>query len=87
KLERRAVNIRETSILRSVQELNALNWTPASLLFLDKVSFDNRGMLRTRGYGQVGKPVRVKGGGLSLGPPIADRGGPAGGPALSIDET
>lgn len=60
-LERRAIQIRQDDIYRFCFELNNLNWDYPNLLFLDEVSFDNRGMLRTRGYSVKGKKLICKG--------------------------
>ncbi|KAL7746040.1 hypothetical protein RI367_008648 [Sorochytrium milnesiophthora] len=49
--------IREDAVLRYALELNNLKWMMVPLVFIDEVSFDNRDMWRTRGYGEVGKPV------------------------------
>ena len=38
-----------------------MNWCKYNILFLDEVSFDNRGMLRSRGYGVLGQRLPVKG--------------------------
>ena len=37
-------------VIRFFFELSSIHWTHESLVFLDEVSFDNRGMLRRRGY-------------------------------------
>lgn len=44
------MHISVTDIIRFFHELSSLEWTQKSLIFLDEVSFDNRGMLRRRGY-------------------------------------
>ena len=61
KLERRAIQIRMDAIVRFLQELDSIDWSPANIFFLDEVSFDNRGMRRTHGYGQKGAPLVVAG--------------------------
>lgn len=38
-----------------------MNWDLGNLVFLDEVSLDNRGMRRTHGYGESGKPLFVTG--------------------------
>lgn len=53
-LERRAIQIREDDITRFFFEMSSIQWDLSSLLFLDEVSFDNRGMLRKKGYGVKG---------------------------------
>ena len=42
------VSVRD--VIRFFWELSRLEWTQQTLVFLDEVSFDNRGMLRRRGY-------------------------------------
>ncbi|KAJ3061646.1 hypothetical protein HDU98_002423, partial [Podochytrium sp. JEL0797] len=49
-LERRAIQIYHHDVIRFSNELNAVNWLLSSLVFLDEVGFDNRDMLRTKGY-------------------------------------
>lgn len=53
--------VRESDILRFARELASINWCKANIVFLDEVSFDNRGMLRRAGYGKRGKPLLFKG--------------------------
>lgn len=54
-LERRAIQIREDDITRFFFELSAIPWDLSSLVFLDEVAFDNRGMIRNKGYGVKGQ--------------------------------
>lgn len=54
-VERRAIEAKESDIVRFALEINQLSWSPENLVFLDEVSFDNRGMLRKRGYSIRGK--------------------------------
>lgn len=54
-LERRAIQIREDDITRFFFEMSAIRWDLSSLIFLDEVGFDNRGMLRNKGYGIKGQ--------------------------------
>lgn len=42
-------------------ELNSIDWTYSNLVFLDEVSMDNQGILRTKGYGVVGKKLIYRG--------------------------
>lgn len=49
-LERRAIQIREDDITRFFFEVSAIQWDLSSLIFLDEVAFDNRGILRNKGY-------------------------------------
>lgn len=53
-IERRAMQIRDDEITRFVRELLSVPWDLSNLVFLDEVSFDNRDMLRRKGYGIVG---------------------------------
>ncbi len=59
-MERRSLHVRFDSIQKFAQELDGLHWVHHNLLFLDEVSFDNRGCWRTRGYAPRGKHVAVK---------------------------
>lgn len=54
-LERRAIQIREDDIVRFFFEISSIQWDFSSLTFLDEVSFDNKGMLRNKGYGIKGE--------------------------------
>lgn len=60
-LERRAIQIKESDIIRFFNELSSIRWDYSNLLFLDEVSFDNRSMLRSRGYGIRGKRLVFRG--------------------------
>ncbi|KAF0706240.1 hypothetical protein AaE_014219 [Aphanomyces astaci] len=60
-LERRAMHIKERDISRFIEELSQVDWCHSNVLFLDEVSFDNRGMIRKRGYALRGKTVAVRG--------------------------
>ena len=60
-IERRAIEVKDSDIVRFAYELNSLTWSPDNLLFLDEVSFDNRGMLRKRGYSVKGSKVLIRG--------------------------
>ena len=44
------MQISVSGIIRFFHEMSRIHWTHESLIFLDEVSFDNRGMLRKRGY-------------------------------------
>ncbi|XP_039450495.1 uncharacterized protein LOC120429488 [Culex pipiens pallens] len=61
RIERRAIQIRQDEIVRYVKELLSFPWDLFNLVFLDEVSFDNRDMLRTKGYGIVGQKVIYRG--------------------------
>ncbi|XP_062711050.1 uncharacterized protein LOC134289068 [Aedes albopictus] len=60
-LERRAIQIKEHEILRFCSEMNAFDWDIYHLVFLDEVSLDNKGILRSRGYGAKGKRIVYRG--------------------------
>uniref|UniRef100_A0A8D8MSN9 (northern house mosquito) hypothetical protein n=1 Tax=Culex pipiens TaxID=7175 RepID=A0A8D8MSN9_CULPI len=60
-IERRAIQIRDDEIVRYVRELLSIPWDLFNLVFLDEVSFDNRDMLRTKGYGIVGEKENRRG--------------------------
>lgn len=60
-LERRAIQIRMDDIVRYTNEMNKLDWFQYSLVFLDEVSFDNRDMLRNKGYGVRGERLIYRG--------------------------
>ncbi|KAH9134035.1 hypothetical protein AeRB84_020087 [Aphanomyces euteiches] len=48
-------------VCRFVVELDSILWSQRNVVFLDEVSFDNRGMLRRRGYAMKGEKVVVRG--------------------------
>lgn len=60
-LDRRAMHIKESDIFRFVEELSHINWCHANVVFLDEVSFDNKGMIRRRGYAFRGKSIAIRG--------------------------
>ncbi|GMF40962.1 unnamed protein product [Phytophthora fragariaefolia] len=60
-LERRAMHIKEYGVFRFVEELSHINWFYSNIIFLDEVSFDNRGMIRKRGYSLRGQNVAIRG--------------------------
>lgn len=60
-LEVRAIQIRDSEIERFFYELHAIDWTYHNLVFLGEVSLDNRGLLRRKGYGIIGKKLVVRG--------------------------
>lgn len=57
KIERRAIQIRRSKIIKYVDELEAIPWQLHQLVFIDEVSFDSREMLRSHGYGIKGERV------------------------------
>lgn len=60
-VERRAIEIKEADIIRFYFELDSLYWSPDNLLFLDEVSFDNRAMVRRKGYCLRGTKLLFRG--------------------------
>jgi transposase len=60
-LERRAIQVTYSSISRFHEEISSIAWIYSMLLFLDEVSFDSRGMLRSRGYGIRGERLIFRG--------------------------
>ncbi|HBT13327.1 MAG TPA: hypothetical protein DEA88_09075, partial [Erwinia persicina] len=60
-LERRSMHIKEQDIFRFVEELSHIDWCHHNLVFLDEVSFDNRGMVRKRGYSLKGHTIAIRG--------------------------
>lgn len=61
RLERRAIQIRLSDVLRFAREMNSIPWLPHMLTFLDEVSFDNTDMLRKNGYGYKGQRLIYRG--------------------------
>ncbi|POM76419.1 Hypothetical protein PHPALM_6339 [Phytophthora palmivora] len=57
-LGRRAIHIKGLYVFGFVEELSHINWSHQNLVFLDEVSFDNRGMIDKRGYAIRGKAIR-----------------------------
>ncbi|XP_062560009.1 uncharacterized protein LOC134224614 [Armigeres subalbatus] len=60
-IERRAIQIRDDEIVRFVKEMLSIPWDTFSLVFLDEVSFDNKDMLRKKGYGVIGQKLIYRG--------------------------
>ncbi|XP_055633138.1 uncharacterized protein LOC129773551 [Toxorhynchites rutilus septentrionalis] len=54
-LERRAMQLRQKDIYRFQSDMTITAWDIHCLVFLDEISFDNRGLLRNKGYAPVGK--------------------------------
>ncbi|KAK1929640.1 hypothetical protein P3T76_014857 [Phytophthora citrophthora] len=48
-------------IVRFTLELSTIKWCQMNIQFLDEVSFENRGMLRSRGYSLKGKKLAFRG--------------------------
>jgi transposase len=55
------MNIKTNDIVRFTLELGTIKWCQMNIQFLDEVSFDNRGMLRSRGYCLKGKKLAFRG--------------------------
>jgi hypothetical protein len=49
-------------VFRFVEELSNIDYSHHNLVFLDEVSFDNRGMIRKRGYSLKGQKLAIRGG-------------------------
>lgn len=60
-LEIRAIQIRDEEIEKFFYELNAIEWHYSNLVFLDEISVDNHGLIRSKGYGVVGKKLVFRG--------------------------
>ncbi|KAG4068112.1 hypothetical protein HA402_001537 [Bradysia odoriphaga] len=56
-LERRAIQIQLEDILRFANELCSFPWLLENLVFLDEVGFDNKDMMRKRGYALKGQKL------------------------------
>ncbi|KAG6963078.1 hypothetical protein JG688_00008326 [Phytophthora aleatoria] len=55
------MHLKERYIFRFAEELSRIDWTHQNIVFLDEVSFDNRGMLRKRGYSIRGTTIAIRG--------------------------
>lgn len=60
-LEVRAMQIKSSEIERFFYELQAIDWGYSNLVFLDEVAIDNKGLLRRKGYGIIGKKLIYRG--------------------------
>lgn len=60
-IERRAIQIQLAQIHRFCTELRSFPWLLENLVFLDEVSFDNKDMLRKRGYAIKGERLIYRG--------------------------
>jgi transposase len=62
-IERRALEISYKDIIRFYEDLQSLpfKWKYENLIFLDEVGFDNRDMLRKRGYALKGNRIIYRG--------------------------
>ncbi|KAI3655536.1 hypothetical protein MP638_001421 [Amoeboaphelidium occidentale] len=60
-LERRAIQVCYQDVIRFTNELLLVPWLGCNLVFLDEVSFDNRNMLRNKGFGLKGQRLYFRG--------------------------
>lgn len=60
-LERRAIQLQLSDVIRFSRELLKSSWLPENLIFLDEVSFDGRDMLRKRGFAVKGQRLIYRG--------------------------
>ncbi|POM81357.1 Serine/threonine-protein Kinase rio2 [Phytophthora palmivora] len=60
-LERRAMNIKVSDIVRFTLELSTIKWCQMNIQFFDEVSFDNRVIVRSRGYCLKRKKLAFRG--------------------------
>jgi len=60
-IERRAMQIRNADVARFFNDLQVIDWSIFNIVFLDEVSFDNRTMLRNKGWKMKGSKLVVKG--------------------------
>lgn len=60
-LEIRAMQINDREIEKFFYELNSIKWHYSNLVFLDEISVDNHGLIRSKGYGIVGKKLIFRG--------------------------
>lgn len=60
-LEKRAIQIKDTEILKFMEELHSFDWDYSNLVFLDEISMDNQGLLRTKEYGVIGDRLAYRG--------------------------
>lgn len=60
-LEIRAIQIKDHEIEKFFYELNSIEWHYTNLVFLDEISVDNHGLIRSKGYGVVGKKLIFRG--------------------------
>ncbi|KAG9408748.1 Serine kinase [Aphanomyces cochlioides] len=54
------MNIKDEDIARFMLEIQSLKWGHMNIQFLDEVSFDNKGMLRNRGYSMKGQKLAFR---------------------------
>lgn len=61
RVERRAIQISDTDIIRFTLEINNIEWLLQNIVFLDEIGFDSKGILRKNGYGRKGKRLLYRG--------------------------
>lgn len=59
-LERRAIQIQIEDVLRFCNELSSFSWFLENLVFLVEVGFDNKSMLRKKGYETKGQKLNYR---------------------------
>lgn len=60
-IERRAIQVKKRDILFYHAEMASFPWELFQLVFADEISVDNRGILRSKGYGPVGQKIIYRG--------------------------
>lgn len=60
-IERRAIQVKMSEVAFFTREMSSVTWELHQLMFIDEVSIDNRGLLRSRGYGFVGEKIVYRG--------------------------
>ncbi|XP_039452320.1 uncharacterized protein LOC120431249 [Culex pipiens pallens] len=60
-IERRAVQLRISDVYRYSNDLSLTLWDYHNLVFIDEVSVDNKGILRSKGYSPSGERIIWKG--------------------------
>ncbi|KAG6952929.1 hypothetical protein JG688_00013054 [Phytophthora aleatoria] len=54
------MHVKEHAVFRFVEELGWVNWSHQNQVFLDEVTFDNRGMIQKRVYAMRGEKVAIR---------------------------
>ncbi|GMF29113.1 unnamed protein product [Phytophthora fragariaefolia] len=55
------MHIKKKDVFCFVEELSSVDWCHQKIVVLDDVSFDNRGMIRKRGYSLRGHKIAIRG--------------------------
>ncbi|KAH9113146.1 hypothetical protein AeMF1_012625 [Aphanomyces euteiches] len=55
------MHIKERDVFRFSYEVGQVDWSYQNIVFLDEASFDNRGMIRKRGYALKGSKLAIRG--------------------------